>query len=160
MILTEKRKADREKMAAGVTELVTSLGMTVERDASGLDGTVYEGRRVSLELAGPRGVTVGVDFDGKSCQMDVYVLTWNTPLHNKGADRVCFTANFGDMVNKFSRDKSTRIAYGFDHLQQILRTDIAKLNDGSAFDDAFAAEFEARIQRGEMPWQQFRKTAA
>lgn len=159
MPLSETRKADRAKMADIITELATSLGVTVTRDESGLDNTIYEGKRVSLELYCARGVTLGVNIEVQATK-GVYVLTWNTPIDHGPEDRVCFAAGFGDMVNKFNRNKSTRIAYGFDHLQQILRTDIGKLNDGSAFDDAFAVEYQGRIDRGEMPWQQFNKQAA
>jgi hypothetical protein len=136
------------------------MGATVtERDES---GEVYPDS-VSLTIVGPRKTTIGIRFHRQRVHEtnNIWVGTWNT--HYRGPT-VCFadsfeTPQFRPYPKYSARNKATRVWYGFDHLMASLERDLAALNDGSAFDDAAAAEYDARTARGERPWQRILRSS-
>lgn len=119
--LTERRAADRAKMADELERIATAAGATVTRPES------YSSREIRLEIKVTGGARIHVDFDGDSCQPDTHVCTWNVELDSPA----CF-GDFGS-VNKYHRRKATRVCYGFDHLCETLQRDIAKLLSGEAY---------------------------
>lgn len=145
-MLTEKRQKDRLKMAYEVTKLAEAHGATVERqDFSGL-----KPRSIDLLITAARGLSLSLDFDGQSCQPDVFVLSW----HFRGVTDACLADAFGDL-NRHHFRKATDIAHGFDDLMDILARRLAQAESGEAFDaereaaaiacDGTAAERQARF---------------
>jgi hypothetical protein len=123
--LTARRKVDRAAMACQVADLAGEYGLTAEYQPE-QPGT----RQVSVALAGPHGLKLTVNFDGRSgaCLPDVYVLSWHgvedgTRLH---------WGVFGH-VNPHHGHKATDVATGFAQLLRILRERFAVIADGSAF---------------------------
>jgi hypothetical protein len=150
--LTENRKADRETMAKAIEALAELHGATTERDEMGLDRTVYEGRRISVTITSARDVHVTVDFDGKSCQPDVYVFCWNTPLRG---ETISFSAAFDPLRHSVhgSRNKAQYVVYGWEDLHETIDRCLQMLNSGAAFDGIYARAYDACTARGEQPWQ-------
>lgn len=137
--LTERRKADREAMAAEIRALATELGATVE------DGYAFDPQEIALEIHHAGGAYLPLDFDGKSCQPDVHVACWNV----RSDSAACFSASFGD-VNTYHFRKCQFVARGFASLLAQVRRDLEALNDGSGYSAErtakHAAEFPARFE--------------
>lgn len=125
--LSVKRTADRTRMALHAQELILACGATFERS----EGGDYPGPRcVQLKVRAPGGLCVTVEFDGDSCQPDVYVLSWHIDI---GSDAQLSNAVFGGAVNPHHLRKATYIASGFEDLCAKLKSGLQKAADGSAY---------------------------
>jgi hypothetical protein len=132
--LTMKRKADRTKLALMIEEMLKDRGVQFERR----EGGDYPGpREIQIHVVADRGVRVGVDLDGDSCQPNTFVLTWNAP------DGVCFSEAMG-MVNPYHFAKATTVAHGADQLLYLLDRDLEAFRSGRGFDDERVKLVEAR----------------
>ena len=87
-------------------------------------------------IDGPRGLRVSIDFDGRSPQPDVYVISWNISTDSDAK----FANGFAESINPHHWSKATDLAYGFDQLSYIVRNRLRQAENGCAFD----AEREAR----------------
>lgn len=158
MELTEKRAADRIKMAAILQDLIIDCGATYAR-RDGVAGGYPGPRVIRLEVRAPRGLCVAVDLDGESCQPDVHVLSW----HMSSDTDARLSDSFGGNVNRCHFRKATYIAHGFEDLCDQLREGLEKAASGRAFDaqreadciakDGTAAERAAR-------WNKWREEEA
>lgn len=137
--LTERKKGDRVKMAAIIKGVCSELGATVE--------TTTIAREIMLHIEGPRGLNVSIDFDGDSCQPDVFVNGWNI----RRSDARLSSAFPGD-VNPYHFSKSTTICYGFDDLCAHVRQVLEMANGGSCF----SAEREAACIAKNGTWEESR----
>lgn len=133
--LTERRKADRTKMAAAVAALCAEMGATCEQS----DGLEPQAIRVEITVGGAR---VGLDFDGSrfNSQPDVFCMPWNTvtmgtPLRMSSA----FGCAVGASVNPYHRAKCMGFAEGFPALMTRLRAALECINSGEAFEPAMDA---------------------
>lgn len=135
--LTERRKADRKQMADAVCDLLTELGIAFERHNEGR--STIAPRETMINIDGPRGLGLYLDFDGDRPQPDTHVLAWcirDTDARLAGK----FESGEGiGTINEFHRRKLTAIVYGFDALMIHLREKLTMALDGSAF-EAEAAE--------------------
>jgi hypothetical protein len=84
-------------------------------------------QQVMVRIAAPGGADISVDFDGKSCQPDVHVATWNT------RDAVFLNPSTLGDVNPHHYGKLNRVGYGLDHLIALLSADVAKFVDGRGY---------------------------
>lgn len=150
---TEHRKADRLSAAKVIEALVAEYGWTCEREdgpyggaGSGSLGERYK-HCIQLKLQGPQRLAVTVEFDGRSCQHDVHVLSWHFAYDREDPDRTaCLADVFGyDAVNQHHFAKATQIAYGFNELVAKLRDIFVKANDGSAFSEERKVTYLARV---------------
>lgn len=125
--LTERRKADRAKMAAQVAALAANHGIT----ARIVSGEHQRPRAMFVNLEGPHGLRLTVAFDGSSPQReaDTYVLSWH------GVERGWRLRPyvFGTRVNPFHGHKATDVAFGFPELVALLDRRLAAVADGTAF---------------------------
>lgn len=130
--LTERRKADRAKMADMVHALALEMGAaaTIEHQPFG----EIHPHMIAVQIRTDRGLCLTVDFDGESCQPDVHVLSWHTALDVD----TCLADAFGS-VNQSHYSKATDVAHGLDSLLAVLRQKLAMCADGSAY----SAEREA-----------------
>lgn len=71
--LSETRKADRLVMAEQLAAAMRAAGATVT-----VGPCDYAPDRIDVRITAPGGATILVDLDGKSCQPNVHVATWNT----------------------------------------------------------------------------------
>ena len=152
-MLSERRKADRKKMIEGVEDLLKRFGVVYKRTDEEFKEVCPH--RVSVQLDLPRGLQLSVDFDGESVQPDVHVLSWH--MHLKSS--ACLSEVFPSL-NNFHFQKATDIAYGYDHLLQILELRIKQAQDGSAFSIEREDDYRRRYDAGKLPWQQIRKAQA
>lgn len=137
--LTERRKADRAKMVEGVRALAEELGI-----AATIRDRPYEDmfpQRVDCQISHARGLCLTVDFDGKSCQPDVHVLSWHMDWRvgrEDGPPDVWLEpAYWGrDRLNTHHFHKATDVAHGYAALLTLLRGRFEALNDGRAYADA------------------------
>lgn len=132
--LTERRKADRAKMAEAVRALAVEMGCAatvVDRPYGDMSP-----QEIVVNIRTDRGLCLGVDFDGQSTQPDVHVLSWHmaTDVDTRLSDA------FGS-VNPHHFRKSTDVARGLDQLLDVLRRKLALCRDGSAY----SAEREAAM---------------
>lgn len=127
--LTERRKADRLKMAEIVRALAVECGAKAEIvDKPYGDLSPQE---IVVKIVAPGGLRLGVDFDGKSCQPDVHVLSWHVDSSKADA---CLADAFAHSLNRIHFHKATDVAYGFDALCDVLRRKLAMCADGTAYD--------------------------
>lgn len=125
--LSERRQADRSKMATLIEALVVECGASCTREAGG----TYPGPNViHVDVKGARGLEVTVALDGKSCQPDVHVLSWHMDLQSSAR---LDNATFGGSVNRYHQRKATYVAYGFTDLHQQLKRALLLAKDGTAF---------------------------
>jgi hypothetical protein len=122
--LTEKRAADRKVMAARVEALLKELNVEWE------PGEFPGPREIKIDIKGPRGLCLSVDFDGDSWQPDVHVLSWHMSLDS---DAQLSDARFGGNVNPYHKHKATYIAHGIDDLIAKLRFGLELAISGDAF---------------------------
>lgn len=120
--LTERRKDDRAVMALGVAELAIEHGLTAWHTSGP--------RMRGVDLAGPHGLKLSVQFRGDSPQArpDVYVLSWHGV-----EDGARLHPGMFNSVNPYHGHKATDVAYGFAQLMRILRERFTVIADGSAF---------------------------
>lgn len=124
--LSERRKADRKQMADILAEKMIAAGATAV-----VEPCDYVPNRMDVHIKAPGGAEVTVDFDGGSCQPDVYVVMWN--IH--GFDgKTFFDPTIGD-VNPYHYGKASRVCYGFEALVRKLETDVRRFVDGLGYMD-------------------------
>lgn len=132
--LTEKRKADRIKMATILHDNVVAAGGTCEIvDWAKKFG--HPSRRIMCEIVAPGGAEIWVSFDGDTSQPDTYVATWNT------RGKLWINPAMGP-VNPHHWSKLNRVGYGFEHLVNIILNDIETFASG----DGYLSEDNWRIQ--------------
>lgn len=128
---TERRKADRAKMAKELAARLRDAGATVEVEREG--SSFLFPRRILLRISathGTRAATMWVDFDGDTHQPDVHVATWNTE------GRACFSDAMGagrHMLNRVHFGKASRVCEGFEALASDLVCDVMRITSGEAF---------------------------
>jgi hypothetical protein len=106
-MLSERRKADRAAMLAGVVALLNHLHVDYADVTEELLGMCP--RRVAVELRLPRGLCLTVDFDGDSPQPDCHVLSWRVSTRSSA----CLSDVF-QSVNNYHFQKATDIAEGYE----------------------------------------------
>lgn len=120
-MLTEKRKADREKLARLCEDVAAQHGWKSERCE--FNTTL----RTRVNMTGPRGLSVSVEFESDSCQPDNYCLPWHFASKYAGGDETaeltdCFGWMQASSVNTCHRRKCTAFAAGADALKRKLET--------------------------------------
>lgn len=137
---TERRKADRKRMADALAALAAHHGATVSREIFGYDNGREE--HVSFAL---NGLSLHLDFDGSSCQPDVHVCAW---IIDSGSERE-LSAKFGRTVraevNPCHRRKCTAVAYGFADLYADVDAALRYAADESAFQPGWEVYASPRI---------------
>lgn len=127
-MLTEKRKADREKMAAAIIALATECGATAAIDPD------WPGERaIMIRIQAARGLRLYIDFDGDSSQPDVYVLSWHMSTDVDTCFADAFSRGGRVPLNSIHWRKATDVAYGFDALLTALRASLLQAQSGEAF---------------------------
>lgn len=122
--LSERRAPDRKKMATAIEALVLECGATFERcDVAGAN-------TVKIYITAAEGLQLMVDFDGKSPQPNIHVLSWH--MKSNSAKRLN-NSTFGGNVNPYHRQKATYVAYGFEDLCTQLRAGLLMAKDGTAY---------------------------
>lgn len=127
--LTEKRSADRVKMARLVELLAIEHGWKAEYSEF---NTSLETR---IDLTGPRGLSVGVEFESKNAMPDNYCLAWHFAL---ASDDTAFLSDAfgryqGSSINGTHRRKCTAFAKGIDTLLDKLDMAMQMARDNTAF---------------------------
>lgn len=128
MPLTERRKADREKMADYFEgNWIAAPGFTCNRlrSAPGWPGE----RCITLLLKGPRSILLSLDFDGDSAQPDTHVLSW----HIASDSEAKFSTRFAHSTNLYHYRKATDVVRGFEALKDLMSQRISFLQSGEAF---------------------------
>ena len=124
--LTERRKADRAKMAAQVAGLAAEHGIA----ARIVSGEHQRPRAMFVNLEGPHGLRLTVAFDGSNPQReaDTYVLSWHGVERGWRLD----PHRFG-RVNPYHGHKATDVAHGFGALLAMLGRRFETIAGGTAY---------------------------
>lgn len=122
MRLTERRAADRAKMAEQVMALVRRRGFTCDMD----DG--LGPRELWVNIQTIHGLALTVDFDGASTQPDTYVLSWHGV-----EDPHKLSPSFAGSVNQYHWHKATDVCEGFESLMATLDRRLTSIASGEAF---------------------------
>lgn len=133
--LSEIRKKDRETMAQMVEKLADTHGWKHERCsyAPTADG-------VRVNLLGPEGLAVGVEFERYSGQTDNYCLPWHFDFSARDSDvrlSEAFGRYQGSTVNPCHGRKCTAFARGIATLLDKLQVAMEMAAGTSAFGSAF-----------------------
>jgi hypothetical protein len=129
--LNVARAKDREAMAKLVTALVQPPWTWERRDG------LWSPREVTIELIGPRGLKVCVEFNGDSKQdhEGTFILSWHGV-----EDPHKLARSFAPSVNEYHWHKATDVCDGLQNLLDVLKTRMASAVDGSAFQTAAFVE--------------------
>jgi hypothetical protein len=135
--LTERRAADREAMAVLVEALAARFGWEHERDDHMCDG-----KQLWIALSGPRGLSVTIDFDGRSWTPDNYCLAWHISYKDKSDAQLSdnfarYQAGPDYFHGSHHRKKCTAFAAGIDTLLDKLQIAMEMANGGSVYGGAF-----------------------
>jgi len=141
--LSERRKADRRRMADIVEALLKREGVQYER----LEGINWVPGSIRIELK-INDLRLGVEFDRDSPRPDVYLLPWNIVPGRT----TCLSDRLG-CVNLNHFQKATRIVRGFPSLLAAIADGIAAAKDGSAFSPEREAEYRHKKESGQLLWQ-------
>lgn len=120
--LTERRKADRAKMAAMIIAAMESAGAQAAIDET----WDHDPRELMIRITAPGGAYISVLLDGGSCQPDCHVVTWNTPR------AVFINPAMGD-INPHHYGKATRVEYGVERLIARLSNDVERFASGDGY---------------------------
>jgi hypothetical protein len=125
--LTERRKADRLVMAQYVAELARAHGLRAEVRR------VETKRTVLVDLEGPHGLRLTVQFRGNSpqCEPDTYVLNWH--MMPRMDDGYQLNPRVFEAVNPHHGCKATDVANGYRELTELLANRFAHIQGGTAF---------------------------
>lgn len=123
-MLTERRAADRIKLAAIVKAVCDKHGATCE--------LLTEGRMIRCEIA-LDGVRAGIEFDGdaQAALLDNYCVPWNSDKRLSYE----FEITAGASVNPHHRMKCTAFYAGAERLERSLDAVLAMIASGEAFED-------------------------
>lgn len=137
--LTERRAKDRETMAREVETLATRMGW----DCSRCEYT--RPHEIRLNLRGPEGLSVSIEFERHTSMPDHYCLPWHFS-HTKGTETKLsqtFGRYQGSEVNPYHGRKCTAFAAGIDTLLDKLQVAMEMANGTSPFGSAFTGELES-----------------
>lgn len=126
MSLTEKRKADRQKMADALVVLAKELNAEAFIDP---EWTGWNPREIMVCIKANGGLCLNVDFSGTSSQPDVYVLSWH--MDTKSDNKL--QPNFTLSVNNYHFRKATDIGEGFEDMCRHVFRGLQKVQDGTAY---------------------------
>lgn len=137
--LTERRKADREKMAREVEALATRQGWQAFRCEYAAPGDIR------INLVGPRGLAVSVEFESRAGMPDNFCLAWHFDFkeetRNPGPPPALLSDDFGryqgSPVNGTHRRKCTAFAHGIDTLLDKLEVAMKMAAGDCPFGNAF-----------------------
>jgi hypothetical protein len=125
--LSNRRLADRIKMAKILEELIVRCGATSTRED--FEGAVKP-HPIWLKVEAPGGLIVTVELDGTMPEPDMHLLAWNIAYGSKAKLN---NSTFGGDVNPCHFQKATYIAYGFEELCEQLEKGLLMAKDGSAY---------------------------
>jgi hypothetical protein len=125
--LDERRTSDRQQMAKAIAAIATDCGATVVLNEG---VSPADTRAIFLDVFTPAGLEVRVEFDGKSPQPNVYVLSWHMSFN---ASKRLNPVTFGGNVNTCHFMKATYVAYGFEDLCTQFTRALLLARDGGAF---------------------------
>jgi len=126
--LSERRKADRKRMLDLMIKLCDELKVpfTIERELN---------RRAEIRITGPTGLSATLDFDGKSCQPDTFVVSWHMDIGPAYDRETIIRADFCEdpaARNPFHKRKATDVCRGFDQLIVLMSRRLQRIADGTA----------------------------
>lgn len=136
-LLSERRKADRAKMAEGLVALAREVGARAE--IIEMTPTL-----VWVAIQAAHGLELTVEFDGQSVQPDVHVLSWHMASNVDTRFADAFTRAGRLTLNTVHFSKATDIAHGYADLCETLRASLELAASGRAFDEEREAKFIAR----------------
>lgn len=126
--LTERRKADREEMAAQLVALALECGAHAY-----VDETWPEKRAIMVCVEAARGLGFSLDFDGTSVQPDTHVVSWHIDGRKSDACLADAFLSVGSL-NTCHYGKATTIAHGMGELRHYVRAGLELAASGAAFD--------------------------
>jgi len=128
--LSERRQADRARMADAVARLASAHALSAEI----VPGTPGK-RCTEVRISGPHTLGLAVKFDGDSPhrEPDTHVLSWHMrPWADEGKGWALAPGAFRD-VNPHTGTKATDVAHGWPHLLALLTRRFAAIESGAAF---------------------------
>lgn len=143
-MFSERKKSDRAKMAKIMHALAIEHGATAEIEEKPFGDMCPQMVRVGISTE--RGLQLSVDFDGKSCQPNVYVNAWNFSTDSD----TCLSDRFPGSINNYHFRKCTTVSYGFEELCNHVR----KVLDMAREETAFDPEREAAHVAKNGSWQE------
>lgn len=157
-VLTERRKADRAKMAETLIAIAAEFGCETEVEGEGENSICP--RRIQVIIKHPRGLQCAFDFDGQSCQHDVFVNGWHFSGECDTVLADCFPQG---VVNSHHFRKCTTACGGFDSLCQHVRAVLTMANSGALFSEERERKRVAEYgtwQEQAARWEEYRQEFA
>jgi len=143
--LTERRKADRKKMATDLFETVVAYPLKeITLTEEGRD-EAYP-RAWILAIKTHNGLACRFEFDGESCQPDVFVNAWHMVLDTDAR----LSDRFPGSVNQAHFRKSTTVCDGF----SALKSHVVAVLEGDKAGWIYDSEREAAAVAKDGSWQE------
>lgn len=142
---TERRKADRKRMSEDLFALASQYDLASVTLTKEGEDLAYP-RAAIVGLTTKRGLSCRFEFDGESCQPDVYVSAWCMVLDTDA----CLSDRFPGSVNRYHFRKSTTVCEGF----AALRAHVVAVLEGDKAGWLYDAEREAARIAEDGTWQE------
>ena len=124
--LSERRKADRIKMANILRDVVIEHGGTCEIVDWAVEYDAPGSRRLTCEITAPGGAEICVSFDGDTSYPNTFVATWNT------RGKLWINPYMGQ-VNPHHWSKLNRVCYNFEQLLMVISSDLDDFASGKGY---------------------------
>lgn len=124
--LSQRRKSDRERMAATVSELAQAHGASCRTYCSEHPA---QSREIRVDIVAPGGLAVHIVFDGRAVWPNRYLLAWHLA---SGSTNLLNPAVF-PRVNPHHHRKCTECAESFPSLCERLAQGLAAARSGAAY---------------------------
>lgn len=124
--LKETRKKDREIMLLAMRRLCDKFGIVYNIHHQWLGRK----RASAIEIEGSTGLSVTIDFDGDSCQPDVFVVSWHMALRRP--PNTIIRGDFAGDRNPYHKLKATDVFRGFEQLIRHMSIRLQRIAEGTA----------------------------
>ena len=125
--LRETKKQDREVMLSAMVRLCERFGINHAVDRCFLGRK----RAMAIGIRSPDGLRVTIDFDGESCQPDVFVVSWNMMPATSEPNTV-IADDFAQSINQYHFKKATDVCLGFNQLIAVMSERLQRIAAGTA----------------------------
>lgn len=129
-----------------MTQLCDKFAVAYSVEEGFLGSTVAQ----NIVIQSPDGLRLTIDFDGKSCQPDVFVLSWHMTVASAEHNKI-IRADFAASRNAFHKRKATDVCEGFFNLMLVMSLRLQSIAAGEATETQNPSDKKKGIPVGLLP---------